>query len=189
MKYRTRKYPIFAACGLNCGLCPNFHIHTNGSFKCPGCAGEGFSEAHPSCGILSCCQHQSIEFCFLCDEFPCERYTGENDADSFISHINKFSDIEKATRIGIDAYVDEQCKKVDILSVLLKDYNDGRRKTFFCQAVNLLELQDIKTVVDQIERDIKPEAPLAKVVTVVRLFEEMAKQRDISLKLRKKPKK
>ena len=30
--------------------------------------------------------------------------------------------------------------------MLLENYNDGRKKTFYCQAVNLLTLQDIRDV-------------------------------------------
>jgi len=72
MEYQTRKYPQFAACGLNCGLCPRYY--TVGSSRCPGCAGKGFLEVHPTCGILSCCQRKGLEYCFECGEFPCMKY-------------------------------------------------------------------------------------------------------------------
>ena len=183
---KTRKYPLFSACGLNCGLCPNFHLYTDGKFKCPGCAGEGFSEQHPTCGILSCFQRKDIEFCYECDEFPCKKYDGWGDADSFITHRNIASDMEKVQRMCIDVYVAEQNEKVSILSALLKTCNDGRRKTFFCFAVNLLEMDDIKTVMARIENEVDQEMTLKeRAVTAVRLFEEAAKQRGISLKKRK----
>jgi len=187
MKYKTRKYPLFAACGLNCGLCPNYHVHTAGKFRCSGCAGEGFSEAHPACGILTCCQSRNTEFCYECGEFPCKKYDSWGDSDSFITHRNYLSDTDKAKRMGIDAYNAEQVEKVGLLSALLKDYNDGRRKTFFCLAVNLLALQDIKTVMGQIEREIESKSPLKeRAVAAVRLFEGMAGQRGVSLKMRRK---
>ena len=178
MKYKTRKHPLFSACGLNCGLCSNFHLHTNGKFKCPGCAGEGFSDVHPSCGILSCTQRKGFEFCFECDEFPCKKYVGWGDADSFITHRNYIADMEKAKQIGMEAYIAEQNERVSMLQELLKKYNDGRRKTFFCLAVNILELQDIKSVMSQITDETEPKV-------VVRLFEETAAQKGILLKLRK----
>ena len=37
-------------------------------------------------------------------------------------------------------------EKMSILSKLLSKYDDGRRKNFFCTAINLLELPDIKMV-------------------------------------------
>ena len=187
MKYNTRKYPQFAVCGLNCGLCPNYHLHTAGKFQCPGCGGERFSEAHPSCGIISCCQRMGYELCGECAEFPCKKYDSWGDADSFITHRNIVTDMDKANKIGLEAYTAEQNERIEILSGLLKDFNDGRRKAFFCLAVNLLELQDIKTVVARIEREITSDSPLKeKAAAAVRLFEAMAQQRGVSLKKRKK---
>ena len=189
MEYKTRVYPIFAACGLNCGLCPNYHIHTNGQFKCPGCGGEGFSEQHPACGIFSCRERRGIEFCSDCDEFPCNRYNSWGDYDSFITHRNHDTDMEKAKRIGIYSYIVEQAEKVSVLTELLSNCNDGRRKSFFCLAVNLLDLQDIKTALAILDNEIHSEMTIKqKSTTAARLFNEIAEQRGITLKLRKKPK-
>ena len=49
-------------------------------------------------------------------------------------------------RIGEEAYNAEQIEKRQILDRLLVEYNDGRKKTFFCLAVNLLSLEDLRTV-------------------------------------------
>ena len=68
-----RKYPLFSACGLNCGLNPRFY--TKGDSKCPGCGGENFSAKHPPCGVLSCSQRNLIEYCYLCNEYPCKKYS------------------------------------------------------------------------------------------------------------------
>lgn len=40
-----------------------------------------------------------------------------------------------------------------ILDSLLANYNDGRKKIFFCLTVNLLELVDLKKVLEQIKAD------------------------------------
>ena len=190
MEYKNRAYPKFAACGLNCGLCPNYHIHTNGQFKCPGCGGEGFSAQHPACGILSCCERKGIEFCSDCGKFPCEKYNSWGDYDSFITHRNHVADMEKAKRIGIDAYFAEQTEKISILSELLSKYNDGRRKSFFCLAVNLLDLRNLKTMLTELGNEIDSEMPIKlKAATAARLFNDIAEQRGITLKPRKKPKK
>ena len=184
MEYIVRKNPLFSACGLNCGLCPRYY--TDGPSRCPGCAGEGFTSAHCGCGMLSCCQRKDIEYCFLCEDYPCGKYDGVGSSDSFISHKNQFSDIEKAKRIGMDAYEAELNEKVSVLEDLLKCYDDGRKKSFFCTAVNLLDLQDIKTIMGQIDSEIEQDMSIkTKAAAAVRLFEEMAEKRDISLKLRK----
>ncbi|MCL2637538.1 MAG: DUF3795 domain-containing protein [Oscillospiraceae bacterium] len=172
MTYKTRKEPIFSACGLNCGLCPRFY--TKGSSRCPGCGGEGFTQAHCGCGTLSCCERKNVEYCCFCDEFPCKKYIGADESDSFITHINQFKDFEKAGRIGIDAYISELKEKIKLLEILLENYDNGRRKSFFCLAVNLLDLQDIKAVMERINPD-----------NAVSLFEEIAGQKNITLKLRR----
>jgi hypothetical protein len=184
MEYKIREYPLFSACGLNCGLCPRFY--TDGDSRCPGCAGEGFSEVHPPCGVLSCCQRKNIEYCFLCDEYPCKKYDGVDLSDSFITHKNQLKDLEKAKTIGMEAYKAELDEKVVILKELLTRYNDGRKKSFYCLAVNLLDLQDIKIIMKQIAVEVALDSPIKdKAATVTALFNEMAEKRGISLKLRK----
>lgn len=122
-----RSYPLFSACGLNCGLCPQYH--TSGKSKCPGCAGKDFLASHPPCGVLSCCQRYGHEYCFQCKEYPCQKYNGVDRTDSFITHKNQFRDLDKAKN-NINAYQAELDEKVAILQELLTNYNDGRRKSF-----------------------------------------------------------
>ena len=184
IEYKVRTHPIFAACGLNCGLCPRFY--TAGTSRCPGCAGEGFSEVHPPCGVLTCCGLKGLEFCFFCDEYPCKKYDGCDLLDSFITHKNQLKDMDKAKRIGVEAYIAELSDKVEILEELLKNYDDGRRKSFFCLAVNLLDLADVKLIIKQINNEVLPQASIKeKAAAAVRLFQGMADERGIVLKLRK----
>jgi len=94
--------------------------------------------------------------------------------------------MEKAKQIGMEAYATKLNEKIILLETLLKNYNDGRRKSFFCLAVNLLDVDDIKAVMTQAADEIGPETGQKELsATMVRLFEEMAKKRDVSLNLRK----
>lgn len=52
--------------------------------------------------------------------------------------------------IGVDRNNAEQEEKVRLLEYLLSSCNDGRRKTLFSLAVNLLELPEMRAVVDQL---------------------------------------
>ncbi len=186
MEYTQRQYPVFAACGLNCWLCPRYH--TDGTSRCPGCAGEGFSLKHPSCGILSCCQRHGVECCCLCGEYPCRKYERDNSYDSFISYKNQSADLGKAKDIGLEDYMAELNVKVELLKSLLNNYDDGRKKSFYCNAVNLLELQDLKIVMEQIKEEVKPDAAIKeKAEAAARLLQAMAGKRGVSLQLRKKP--
>ncbi len=66
---------------------------------------------------------------------------------------NQKKDLEKQQEIGVEAYRAEQEEKIRILAFLLENYNDGRKKNFFCVAVNLLELEDLKSVMQEIEME------------------------------------
>lgn len=75
-----------------------------------------------------------------------------------------------------------------ILSDLLAHYNDGRRKNFFCVAVNLLELPDLQEAMKRIQSDSRlPSLPVKEQCRyVAAVFQEIADRRSITLKLRKK---
>jgi hypothetical protein len=186
-KYKTRSNPLFSACGLNCGLCPRHHAE--GSSRCHGCAGDGFSDVHPSCGVLACCQKRDLEYCFKCGEYPCAKYDGADAWDSFITHRNQFSDLDKARKGGIENYATELSEKIALLQELLRDYDDGRRKSFYCLAVNLLEPSDATSIIERLRKEVSPNVSVKEKAGVsVRLFTDMAEQRGLSLKLRKKVK-
>lgn len=185
LEYKQREYPLFSACGLNCGLCPRYQM--DGTSRCPGCSGEGFLTKHPACGVLSCSQRKGLEYCYQCDEYPCKKYDGADQSDSFITHLKQFSDMEKAKTLGIDSYRNVLNEKISILEMLLANYNDGRRKGFFCLAINLLEIQDVRHVMEQILSQTQTEQSVKdKATTAVQLFQSMAEQRNLTLKLRKK---
>lgn len=154
---------------------------------CPGCGG---GPGNQSCAIAKCSlQHDGVEYCFLCPEFPCDKFDGAEDCDSFITHQRQLSDIERAKEIGIEAYHKEQTRKAEILQTLLAEYNDGRKKTFYCLAVNLLPLQKIENVIEQAANNPSSGALNLKEKTanVFSLFQDYASQEGLVLKLRKKP--
>lgn len=187
MEYRQRGYPRFSACGLNCGLCPRHH--TGGTSRCPGCAGAGFSQKHPACGVLSCCQRRGLDYCFECDLFPCKRFDGADRYDSFISHQNQLADLERARAMGMEACAAELDEKVALLEALLAGYDSGRQKSLFCTAANLLPLADLARALGRIEAEVLPGAPpRERSAAAVGVLEGIAGERGLSLRLRKKPK-
>lgn len=96
--------------------------------------------------------------------------------------------MEKAKRIGIDAYNAEQVEKTKILDMLLSGFNDGRKKTLFCTAVNLLDLQELRAVLSQIENraGLDTLTPKEKSAFAAELLKTAAAKNNIDLKLRKK---
>jgi len=94
--------------------------------------------------------------------------------------------MKKAKELGIEAYKAELNLKIQVLEELLNNYNDGRRKGFYCLAINLLGLDDIDFVMQQIRNEVHSQATLKeKATTAVRFFNSKADEKGISLKMRK----
>ena len=183
MKNYRRENTWFSLCGLNCALCP-MHNMENG---CPGCGG---GEGHQSCAKIRCAIERKIgEFCFECMEYPCEKYEGASETDSFMTYQNIFKDTEYAKTKGIDEYKSIIDRKKAVLDKLLENYNDGRRKSLFCTAVNLLDEESLYNAVLSIENQVKNDMPLKeKAAEAARIIKETAAEKGISLKLRKNKK-
>ncbi len=179
MKGFERSNPFFSLCGLNCGLCPMFLGN-----HCGGC-GNG----NQSCKIAKCSlKHGKIEYCFECKNYPCEKYAHIDEYDSFITHKRQKADLEKAQNNGIALYNLEQQEKIKILSFLLANYNDGRRKNFFCVTVNLLELSELQEAMKQIQQNntLSDLSFKEQCAYIVDMFQKIAEKRNITLKLIKK---
>lgn len=179
MKGFERNNPLFSLCGLNCGLCP-----MNLAGHCAGCGVD-----NQSCKIAKCSlEHGNVEYCFQCTEYPCRQYEHIDDYDSFITHRNQTADIQKAKEIGISAYNREQLEKRKILDVLLENFNDGRKKNLFCIAVNLLELEDLRCMLRQMEDNaaLEKDSLKEKSAFAASLLRALAVEKNLSLKLRKK---
>lgn len=179
MKGFERKNQLFSLCGLNCGLCPMFL-----GKHCGGC-GNG----NQSCGIAKCSlEHGKIEYCYECESYPCEKYRYIDKYDSFITHKRQKADLKMIQDIGVEQYNLQQREKMQILSHLLANYNDGRRKNFFCVAVNLLELSELQEAMKQIQQNDELSVLSVKEQCsyIVDILQKIADRRNIELKLVKK---
>lgn len=142
-----------------------------------------------SCAIARCSlSHGGVEYCWQCGEYPCQRYKGFYDYDSFLPARSAPRDIQRFQEMGPDAFRVELDAKAEILEELLGGYNAGRKKTFFCTAVNLLPLPDLQAVMAEIRAasaglDGLPEREAAAVGALTAL----AQRQGVSLSLRKKP--
>ena len=93
MKGFSRKETRFSLCGLNCTLCS---MHPGG--YCPGCGGGAGNQ---SCSIAKCSlKHGGVLFCWACPEYPCPRYAGFDDGDSFVPHRNRQQDVPGPEKLG-----------------------------------------------------------------------------------------
>ena len=184
MKGFVREETRFSLCGLNCRLCS---MQLGG--YCPGCGGGAGNQ---SCAIAKCSlEHGGVQFCWECPEYPCSRYEGFDDGDSFVPHRNRRQDIALAREIGLEDYLARLEEKRAILDALLTDYNDGRRKTLFTTAVYLLPLEELRSVMAALDSqtELTEQSVKERALAAVELLREAADRQSISLKLNKKAKK
>ena len=74
-----------------------FLTHTD----CKGCRNQTCA-VYPDCGVVDCYKKKSVDFCFQCDEFPCEKTNFDPDLKRRWIQINN-----RAKKIGIEAYCKE----------------------------------------------------------------------------------
>jgi len=159
-----KKYPTIACCGIDCGLCPRYH--TDGKSKCSGCGGIDFFEKHPSCSILTCCvKKRELETCADCLDFPCEKMKKWDNTDSFVTHKNSLLNLRSIKDNGLSAFIKQQSLRIKLLESLIKNYDDGRSKSFYCIASTLLPTDDIKKAIKEItfrKNEFKDKKSIAK---------------------------
>jgi hypothetical protein len=67
---------------------------------CSGCR-KG-SCKYPNCGVKVCYRGKGVDFCFQCDEFPCEKTNFDPDLKSRWIHMNN-----RMREIGLELYFEE----------------------------------------------------------------------------------
>lgn len=104
--------------------------------------------------------------------------------DSFITYKNVPANMEKARKDLVE-YKKELEKRLKLLDILLRDYNDGRSKGLYCLAVNLIPLSDLTMIMGIIEQEIQSRDMKERAGEVGRILKEHADRLGISLVLRK----
>lgn len=185
-----KHYPFVGAYGLDCGLCPRYHI--SGPSKCPGCVGQGFAEKHPACGFITCCVSQKhLESCAECPDWTgCQRVQRALEEakhrDSFISHRPLAANFFLIQRHGIEEFARRETAKMGLLARLLERFDDGRSKAFYCTSCQLLSLDRLKAAVAQAEREMKDTADIKERARSMRAaISRLAGSLDVDSRLRK----
>jgi Protein of unknown function (DUF3795) len=155
-------YPTIGVCGLDCGLCPRYY--TSGPSKCPGCGGPNFFLKHPSCSFITCCvKKNNFEVCADCPIFPCSKFKPEKDiqefegSSSYPPYKKIMLNLNYIKVHGIENFIDIQKKRIRLLEKLIRDFDEGRSRSFFCKATALLDLktmeESLNSAIQKIEAD------------------------------------
>ncbi len=190
----VKTYPTLGCCGLDCGLCPRYY--TVGSSRCPGCCGLDFFNKHPSCGYITCCvKKNELEVCALCDEFSCRRFApsvaGGGEYDSFLTYKKVRFNLDFIRKHGLRKFMEEQGKRMRYLETMLRDFDDGRSKSFYCIAATLLSKGRLEGALERTIKKIKVDkvgpGDIKTRAKILRGFLEFfAAHEKVELRLRKK---
>jgi hypothetical protein len=136
---------------------------------------------------------KSFVTCAECDNFPCEKYEGFFDWDSFVTHKVCGPNINRIKKVDLKKWLQEQGQRKVILNNLLANYNEGRSRSFYCAAVALMPAGLLKEAINKAKKlitnnkvadsDLKVNAKILKTA-----IQNLASRSKIDLKLRKKPK-
>lgn len=107
-------------CGLYCGACIILVANQRNEvekyadkwtmkaedIRCNGCKTEVKSVYCQNCDIRKCAESKGIEFCFECDEFPCEML--QNFVRDFAHHRPALINLKSIKQNGLDQWLTDQ---------------------------------------------------------------------------------
>lgn len=181
------KYAEIGICGLSCLLCPRYHA--DGKSRCPGCKSEFRMSA--GCPFITCAvKKKGVEFCRDCAESAtCEKWRKHRElgkrSDSFKCYRKLEDDIAFINENGVDEFVKAQKIRERLLVKMLREFNEGRSKSYYCIAATVLEIGELKDAVQKAVKDSGGLELKAKSGTLHRILDEIAMRKNYRLELRK----
>jgi hypothetical protein len=148
------KYIEVGVCGLSCRLCPMYNTDTVS--KCLGC--KSTARMTVGCPFITCAiKKKQIEFCWDCTENKtCEKWNIHREAgkkgDSFKCYQKLEEDILFIKSSGIKEFEKIQKKREDLLKEMLKNFNEGRSKSYYCIAATVLGIEELEDSLNQAKR-------------------------------------
>lgn len=160
MNRSLKTYPVIGCCGLDCGLCPRYY--TAGPSRCPGCAGPDFFSKHPSCSFITCCvKKKNLEVCGQCPQFPCpkfksqEAYRQTQESSSYPPCTKILPNLNFIRKHGIEKFIEQQSQRIQFLETAIRNFDDGRSRSFFCRAAAFLDLSGLACSLKKAAQKIK----------------------------------
>lgn len=181
------KYLNIGVCGLSCRLCPMYNTETES--KCLGC--KSTTRMAVSCPFITCAvKKKGIEFCWDCEENKtCEKWKKQKDAskkiDSFKCYQKLEEDILFIQKNGISEFEKIQKNREHLLKVMLKDFNEGRSKSYYCIVATVLEIEELKEALTRAKKESDGLNIKGKSKVLHSILDDIAGKKSYCLKLRK----
>lgn len=143
------------------------------------------------CPFITCAlKKKGIEFCWDCKEHKtCEKWANHREAgekaDSFKCYQKLEEDIAFMQKSGVDEFETTQKKREQILKEMLREFNEGRSKSYYCIAATVMEIAELEDALSDAGKKSGGLGIKEKSLVLHAILDEIARQRDYHLKLRK----
>jgi hypothetical protein len=181
------EYPKIGICGLSCRLCPTYH--TEGKSKCGGCKTE--LRMAVGCPFITCAvKKRGIEFCWECEESnTCDKWKNHREFskqyDTFKCYQKLEDNIVFIRKNGVNEFERLQKIREKLLKKMLRDFNEGRSKRYYCIAATVMEIDELEKVLREAREKSKDLDTKEKSKVLHFSLDTVAKKNDYVLKLRK----
>jgi hypothetical protein len=181
------EYPEIGICGLSCRLCPMYH--TEGKSRCGGCKSE--PRIAVGCSFITCAiKKKQIEFCWDCTENKsCEKWSKHREDgkshDSFKCYQKLEDNIAFIQENGVNEFEQMQKTREKLLKEMLRGFNEGRSKRYYCIAATVFEIDELQKLLDEATEQSKGLELKEKSKILHYLMDSAAPKKGILLKLRK----
>ena len=180
-------YPQIGICGLSCRLCPNYQ--TDAASRCLGCKSP--DRIALGCPFITCAvKKKELEFCWDCKESGfCQKWLAHRECgmhgDSFKCYQTLEKDIAFIQENGVEAFERTQQAKERLLCEMLREFNDGRSKSYYCIAATVMEEDELCNALAKARENSGGLDAKAKAKLLHGILDTIAAEKHYLLKLRK----
>jgi len=143
------------------------------------------------CPFITCAlKKKGIEFCWDCTEpTTCETWMNHRESgkkvDSFTCYQNLKDDIAFMQKNGVDEFEKAQKIKENLINGMLREFNDGRSKSYYCIAATVMETGELEEALTLARQNSDGLNIKEKTRVLHSVLDEIARQKNYYLKLRK----
>ena len=143
------------------------------------------------CPFITCAvKRKRIEFCWDCKEHDiCKKWKQHRESgkrrDSFKSYQTLEDDILFIQNNGINEFENTQKTRELLLRDMLRQFNEGRSKSYYCIATTVLNTAELKEAIDWAKKHSKGLSVKEKSRILHSILDSTAKKENRVLKLRK----
>jgi hypothetical protein len=135
-------------------------------------------------------QKKGVEFCWDCEEHEtCQKWMKHREsgkkADSFKCYQKLEDDIAFVRKNGADAFEKTQKEREYLLKEMLREFNEGRSKSYYCIAATVMETGELEAALSEARKESDGLEMRERSRVLHAILDETARQRNYLLKLRK----